>query len=236
MSDGPGFGDFDDFDHDADDENPNDWDENQWEAYFQEEDERHKRFEELLNKYGHTEEGIRNAFKEMGWDISEFEDDEAFDFEEEDDDENYEIDDILEKQYGSWEADFMDEDAEDERQAHPLFKKLHELLNEVLNSMKNIEIENEEDPVVVFQRGLMEAMSKLIHAGYYNFDAKFEAPRGLVLAALKRVRKSLFASLFIIPELKRGQTLSRYRLTIFHSSITDILRDVNYELIQTRKS
>ena len=237
MSYRSGFSDFDDWDDDGgQDENPYEWDENQWEAFFQEEEERHQRFEELLNKYGHTEEGFKQAFKEMGWEVPDIDDDDAFDdFEDDEDPESQDIDDILEKEFGDWEPDLLG-DEEEQGFAHPLFQKLYHFLNESLESLKNIEVENEDDPIVTFQKGLMEAMSKLFHAGYYNLDAHFEAPRGLILAALKRVRRSLFSSLFTIAELKQLELLKLHKLNDFHSKLTDILRDVNHELSDTRKT
>lgn len=234
MDDWSGYDDFDNFENESDEEDPFEWDEGQWEAFFQEEDEQYRLFEELLEKFGYSEEGFKKAFRAMGWDIPDFEDD--FNYKDADEiSESQDIDDILEDQYGSWEPDFLTEYEEPEENAHPLFKKLFHLIDETLYSLKNIEVKSEQDPAVTFQKGLMEAMSKLFHAGYYNLEAQFEAPQGLVLAALKRVRKSLFISLFNIPELKRKNCVAKNRLIYFHSKITDILRDVNSELSETRK-
>jgi len=232
MSDRFDNDDFDDFDDENNEDDPHEWDEEQWEAFFQEEDERHRRFEELLDKYGHTEEGLRRVFKEMGWEVPDFEDEDNID---EEPPESDDIDDMLEEQYGNWESDFVENIEDAERFAHPLFKKLYRLINETLTSFRNVEVESEADPIVTFQRGLLEAMSKLFHAGYYNLDSRFEAPRGLVLAALKRVRKSLFSSLFSISEIKQANVIKQYRLDYYHQRITDILRDVNSELSETRR-
>lgn len=225
--------DYDDFDDEKDENNPHEWDEEQWEAFFQEEDEKHRRFEELLDKYGHTEEGFKRAFRDMGWKIPDFEDEADL---QEDDSDSKDIDDILESQYGNWEPDFSEDIEDAERYAHPIFKNLYRLINETLDSFKNIEVESETDPVVTFHKGLMEALSKLFRAGYYNLDVHFEAPRGLVLAALKRVRKSLFLSLFSISKLKQTNYINHQKLDHFHRGITDILRDVNSELSEARKA
>ena len=57
--------DYDDFDDDEFDEE--EWSEDQWEEFFQEEDDQKRRLQELLDKYGFTEEGLRKAFEEMGF-------------------------------------------------------------------------------------------------------------------------------------------------------------------------
>jgi len=222
MSDSDFFDDFDD-DYDDDDE----WDEEMWEQYFQQEDEQKRRLEELINKYGFTEQGLRLAFKELGYPIPDESDDEPDQQEQNDDEQN--IDSLLEEQYGNWSPDLSSRSILEN--AHPLFSNCYQLILKMIKTLKYVDIESKDHPVVAFQSGLFECMSKLIRAGYDDIDFKLEAERGLILAALKRARKSLFTSLLTIPKLEEIKIISRTTLNIFRNEINPLLKEINQEIL-----
>ncbi|MDZ7261510.1 MAG: hypothetical protein ONB05_05325 [candidate division KSB1 bacterium] len=214
-----------------DDESPEEWDEDRWEAYFQEEDRKHQRFQELLDQYGDDEEGIKKAFEEMGWRIPEMDDAELEDsMDKEPEDQT--LDERLEAEFGSWEPEPFIED--DDPLAHPLFKKIYQLCLEVTKMFQNIEVDSKEDPLVVFLNGLYEAMSKLIRAGYHDLDSKLETPKGLMLACLKRVRKSLLSSLLILPGLKNQIHLKPGIFAYLHDETLSLLREINDEIKEAK--
>jgi len=217
--------DFDDFDDDDFDEE--EWGEEQWEEFFQEEDDQKRRLQELLDKYGFTEEGLRKAFEEMGFYIPE-EDDELDDLDlldEIDDD----IDDIIEQEYGQWEPDISDQNHL--QNAHSLFRNCYYLVLKIMKSLRHIRVKHRDHPIIIFQTGLFECMSKLIRAGYDDIDSKLEAERGLILAALKRARKALFMSVMTVPRLDALKIFSDTTLTLYRNEITELLKQINQEII-----
>jgi len=216
---------FDDFDdNDFDDE---EWDEEQWEDFFQQEDDQKRRLQELLDKYGYTEEGLRQAFEEMGFYIPDSED-ELNDMNSLDDDEE-DIDEILEQEYNNWEPDISDQNHLEN--AHALFRNCYYLILRIMKSLRHIRVKHREHPIIIFQTGLFECMSKLIQAGYDDIDSKLEAERGLILAALKRARKALFLSLLTIPKLKALRIFSQTTLTFYQNEITELLKQINREIM-----
>jgi len=221
---------FDDSSHDDfnDDEfDDEEWSEEQWEDFFQQEDDQKRRLQELLDKYGFTEEGLRRAFEEMGYYIPE-EDDEFDEIDSLDEIED-DIDDILEQEYGSWEPDISDQSHL--QNAHPLFRTCYYLVLKIMKSLRHIRVKHRDHPIIIFQTGLFECMSKLIRAGYDDIDSKLEAERGLILAALKRARKALFLSLLTIPRLDALKIFSDTTLTLYRNQITELLKQINQEII-----
>jgi len=217
--------DYDDFDDDEFDEE--EWGEEQWEEFFQEEDDQKRRLQELLDKYGFTEEGLRKAFEEMGFYIPD-EDDEFDDLDsldEIDDD----IDDIIEQEYGQWEPDISDQNHL--QNAHSLFRNCYYLVLKIMKSLRHIRVKHRDHPIIIFQTGLFECMSKLIRAGYDDIDSKLEAERGLILAALKRARKALFMSVMTVPRLDALKIFSDTTLTLYRNEITELLKQINQEII-----
>ncbi len=219
------FNEFDDFDDDLPDE---EWDEQQWEEYFQKEDEQKRRLEELMDRYGYSEEGLRKAFEEMGYELP---DEEDLDFDEVEDEieDDFSIDELLEEQYENWSAEESDHYFLEN--SHPLFRQVYQLILRMLKIFRHIDVGYREHPLVTFQTGLFECMSKLIRAGYDNIDDSLETEKGLILAALKRSRRSLFSSLLTIPQLKEMQIISRTTLAMFRHEINDLLKQVNQEII-----
>lgn len=219
--------------HDLDDDEFEDeeWDEEDWEQFFQQEDEQKRRLQELLDKYGFTEEGLRKAFEEMGFYIAEEDDefDEIDDLDNMDDD----IDDILEEQYGSWEPEITDQSHL--QNAHPLFRTCYHLVLKIMKSLRHIRVKHRDHPIIIFQTGLFECMSKIIRAGYDDIDSKLESERGLILAALKRARQALFISLLTIPRLDALKIFSSTTLTLYRNQITELLKLINQEIIHNKK-
>lgn len=217
--------DFDNLNEYFDDE---EWDEERWEQLFQREDDHKRRLEELLDKYGYSEQGLMKAFEEMGYQIEEGEDISDFDpLEDDDDDESFE--EYLDQQYDKWQPEESSEDHLDN--AHPLFRDCYNLILKIMKMLRHVDIRHREHPVVTFQSGLFECMSKLIRAGYDDIDYKLEAEHGLILAALKRSRKALFLSLLTIPKLNKMKILSHTTQNIFRYEITGLLKRVNAEII-----
>jgi len=100
-----------------------------------------------------------------------------------------------------------------------------------MKSLRHIRVKHREHPIIIFQTGLFECMSKLIQAGYDDIDSKLEAERGLILAALKRARKALFLSLLTIPKLKALRIFSQTTLTFYQNEITELLKQINREIM-----
>lgn len=196
------------------------WDEHKWEEYFQEEDRKHQRFQELLDKYGHDEEGFLKAMEEMGWGIPEIE--------EPEEEEPQDIDEILEAEFGSWEPD------KEQRHPHPLFKRMYQLTLDTTDILHGIEVQSREDSPVIFLNGIYESLSKLIRAGYDNLEAKIETPRGLALACLKRVRRSLLSSLLVLPKLQTSTRLAPHLFDYLRDEITALLQEVNDEIREVK--
>jgi len=229
---------FDDSEYDDfDDEEYEEWGEEDWEYYFQQEDDQKRRLQELLDKYGFTEEGLRRAFEEMGFFIAE--DDEDFDefddldkLDEFNEDESI-IDDIIEEEYGSWEPEITDQNHL--QNAHPLFRACYFLVLKIMKSLRHIRVKYRDHPIIIFQTGLFECMSKIIRAGYDDIDAKLESERGLILAALKRARKALFLSLLTIPRLDALKIFSSTTITLYRNQVTELLKLINKEIILNKK-
>jgi hypothetical protein len=223
MFDDSDFNDFDDEEFDGEE-----WSEQEWEEFFQEEDDQKRRLQELLDKYGFTEEGLRKAFEEMGYYIPE-DDDELTDIDsldELDDD----IDDIIEQEYGDeWEPEISDQSHL--QNAHPLFRSCYYLVLKIMKSLRHLRVKHRDHPIIIFQTGLFECMSKLIRAGYDDIDSKLEAEQGLILAALKRARKALFLSLLTIPRLDALKIFSGTTLILYRNEITELLKQINQEII-----
>lgn len=228
------YNDFDDDEFDDDEFDDEEWDEEDWEKYFQQEDEQKRRLQELLDKYGFTEEGLRRAFEEMGYFIPD-EDDEFDDIDDIDDldeiDES--IDDILEEEYGSWDPEITDQNHL--QNAHPLFRTCYHLVLKIMRSLRHLRVKYRDHPIIIFQTGLFECMSKIIRAGYDDIDSNLESERGLILAALKRARKALFMSLLTIPRLDALKIFSSTTLTLYRNQITDLLRLINQEILLNKK-
>ncbi len=223
----PDNDDSDKYDPNNDDFEDDSWNEEDWENFFREEDERKRRLQELLDQYGFSEEGLRRAFQEMGYDLPE--PDESTDEPEEQPPPAQDIDAIIAAEQSDWEEQM--EFGENYANAHPLFRACHQLLLKVVKSMKHIWVDHRDHPIVVFQTGLFECMSKIIQAGYHDFDEALEAERGLILAALKRARKSLLMSLFTIPKLAALKILSTTLLTQLRNQIIELLQLINREII-----
>lgn len=223
MFDDSDFNDFDDEEFDGEE-----WSEQEWEEFFQEEDDQKRRLQELLDKYGFTEEGLRKAFEEMGYYIPEDDDDltDIDSLDELDDD----IDDIIEQEYGDeWEPEISDQSHL--QNAHPLFQSCYYLVLKIMKSLRHLRVKHRDHPIIIFQTGLFECMSKLIRAGYDDIDSKLEAEQGLILAALKRSRKALFLSLLTIPRLDALKIFSGTTLTLYRNEITELLKQINQEII-----
>lgn len=225
------YNDFDDDDFEDDDFDDEEWDEEDWENFFQQEDEQKRRLQELLDKYGFTEEGLRKAFEEMGYYIPEEDDefDEIDDLDEIDDT----IDDILDDEYGNWEPEITDQNHL--QNAHPLFRTCYYLVLKIMKSLRHLRVKHRDHPIIIFQTGLFECMSKIIRAGYDDIDSKLESERGLILAALKRARKALFLSLLTIPRLDALKIFSSTTLTLYRNQITELLKLINQEIILNKK-
>ena len=101
--------------------------------------------------------------------------------------------------------------------------------------LRHINVGYKDHPIVIFQSGLFESMSKLIRAGYDDLDYKMEAERGLILAALKRARKSLYLSLLTIPKLDEMKILSHTTQNLFRNEITNLLKEINQEILHHKK-
>ncbi len=222
------YSDFEDFDENFDEED--EWDEERWEQFFQKEDDHKRRLEELLDKYGYSEQGLMRAFEEMGYQIEEAEDISDYDPLEDDDDES--IEEYLDQQYEDWQPQENSENHLDN--AHPLFRDCYNLILKIMKMLRHVDIRHREHPVVTFQSGLFECMSKLIRAGYDDIDYKLESERGLILAALKRSRKALFLSLLTIPKMDKMKILSHTTQNLFRHEITGLLKRVNAEIIQEK--
>jgi hypothetical protein len=223
MFDDSDFNDFDDEEFDGEE-----WSEQEWEEFFQEEDDQKRRLQELLDKYGFTEEGLRKAFEEMGYYIPEDDDDltDIDSLDELDDD----IDDIIEQEYGDeWEPEISDQSHL--QNAHPLFRSCYYLVLKIMKSLRHLRVKHRDHPIIIFQTGLFECMSKLIRAGYDDIDSKLEAEQGLILAALKRARKALFLSLLTIPRLDALKIFSGTTLILYRNEITELLKQINQEII-----
>ncbi len=231
MFDDSDYDDFDDDDLDDEEFDDKEWDEDDWENFFRQEDEQKRRLQELLDKYGFSEEGLRKAFEEMGYYLPE----ENKNCDDQDDlkaiDEN--IDEILEDEYGSWEPEINDQNYL--QNAHPLFRTCYFLVLKIMKSLRHLNVKYRDHPIIVFQTGLFECMSKIIQAGYDDIDSKIESERGLILAALKRARKALFLSLLTIPRLDALKIFSCTTLTLYRNQITDLLKLINQEIILNKK-
>lgn len=217
--------DYDDFDDDEFDDE--EWGEEDWEDFFQQEDAQKRRLQELLDKYGFTEDGLRKAFEEMGFYIPEQDDE----FDELDDLD--EIDEILADEYVSWEPEISDQSHL--QNAHPLFRTCYYLVLKIMKSLRHIRVKHRDHPIIIFQTGLFECMSKIIRAGYDDIDSKLEAEQGLILAALKRARQALLLSLLTIPRLDALKIFSSTTITLYRNQITDLLRQINQEIILNKK-
>jgi len=212
------------------------WDEQKWEKYFQQEDEQKRRLQELLDKYGFTEEGLRRAFEELGYHISD----------EEQNPENIDpLDDFIDKHNDNAD-ETMDDNYEDwtgERSsldhlqnAHPLFQSCYSLILKIMKILRHVKINHRDHPLIIFQTGLFEAMSKLIRAGYDDMEMKLESEPGLILAALKRSRRSLYLSLLTIPKLHALRIFTHTTLTLFRNEITSLLAQINEEIIRNKRT
>lgn len=219
--------------HDFDEEEFDDeeWGEEDWENFFREEDEQKRRLQELLDKYGFTEEGLRKAFEEMGFFIPE--EDNEFDEIEDLDEIDDTIDDIIEDEYGSWEPEITDQSHL--QNAHPLFRTCYYLVLKIMKSLRHIRVKYRDHPIIIFQTGLFECMSKIIRAGYDDIDSKLDADQGLILAALKRARRALLISLLTIPKLDALKIFSHTTLTLYRNEITELLKQINQEIILNKK-
>ena len=142
-------------------------------------------------------------------------------------------DEILEKEYGEWALDMPTRGQLGN--AHPLFSNTYELILKILKMLRHINVGYKDHPIVIFQSGLFESMSKLIRAGYDDLDYKMEAERGLILAALKRARKSLYISLLTIPKLDEMKILSYTTQNLFRNEITNLLKEINQEILFHKK-
>ena len=224
--------DSEDFENFNDSPGNEEWDEDRWEKFFQREDEQKRKLEELLEKYGFSEKGLRLAFEEMGYQLPE---ESGGDGDEEQSPEEPEenIDEILEKEYGEWALDMPTRGQLGN--AHPLFSNTYELILKILKMLRHINVGYKDHPIVIFQSGLFESMSKLIRAGYDDLDYKMEAERGLILAALKRARKSLYISLLTIPKLDEMKILSYTTQNLFRNEITNLLKEINQEILFHKK-
>jgi len=231
MFDDSDYEDFDDDDLDDEEFDDEEWDEEDWENFFRQEDEQKRRLQELLDKYGFSEEGLRRAFEEMGYYIP----DEDEDFDDIDDLEEIDdnIDEILEDEYGSWEPEISDQNHL--QNAHPLFRTCYFLVLKIMKSLRHLRVKYRDHPIIVFQTGLFECMSKIIQAGYDDIDSKLESEQGLILAALKRARKALFLSLLTIPRLEALKIFSSTTLTLYRNQITELLKLINQEIILNKK-
>lgn len=219
-----GDSDYDDFDDEE-------WGEEDWESFFQQEDAQKRRLQELLDKYGFTEEGLLKAFEEMGFYIPE----EGDEFDEIDELDEFDdpIDDVLEDEYRGWEPEITDQSHL--QNAHPLFKTCYYLVLKIMKSLRHLRVKHRDHPIIIFQTGLFECMSKIIRAGYDDIDSKLEAEQGLILAALKRARQALLLSLLTIPRLDALKIFSSTTITRYRNQITELLKLINQEIILNKK-
>lgn len=231
MFDDSNYDDFDDDDLDGEEFNNGEWNEDDWEKFFCQEDEQKRRLQELLDKYGFSEEGLRKAFEEMGYFFPES--NKNFDDKDELKETDDNIDDILEDEYGSWKPELTEQNHL--QNAHPLFRNCYYLVLKIMKSLRHLRVKHRDHPIIVFQTGLFECMSKIIQAGYDNIDSKLESERGLILAALKRARKALFLSLLTIPRLEALKIFSGTTLTLYRNQITELLKLINQEIILNKK-
>ena len=218
---------YDEFDDDFDEE---EWNEEKWEQFFKQEDEQQRRLQKLIDKYGFSEQGLRRAFEEMGYYVPD--ENELLGINDlEDEEEN--IDEILEHDFSDWSPE--NSSREQLQNAHPLFRDCYNLILKVMKMLKYIDVGYREHPIITFQNGLFECMSKLIRAGYDDIDFKLEAERGLILAALKRSRKALFMSVLTIPKLDAMKIISYTTQNFFRNKINDLLRRINQEIIHFKQ-
>jgi len=222
------YSDYNDFDDDFEEEE--EWDEERWEKFFQKEDDQKRKLEELLDKYGYSEQGLMRAFEEMGYEIEEGEDISDYDPLEDDDEES--LEEYLEEQHDDWDPEISSNNHLEK--AHPLFQDCYGLVLKIMKMLRHVNIRYREHPVVTFQSGLFECMSKLIRAGYDDIDFNLEAEQGLLLAALKRSRKALFLSLLTIPKMDNMKIISYTTQNLFRHEITGLLKLINREISQLK--
>lgn len=202
--------DFSPADDDNDDE-PDDWSEEQWEAFLREQDERSRKMMELLDKYGHDQQGFRKAMEELGHGkIFEELDRRAAEMRDqpqaEPEDEEEAIDQVL------MASRYASEDAgAPPPYRHPLGTAAHELTLLVLHSLDgHEEIDSREHPLVIFSDAFLDATGGLAGAGYmreWDDDPDFPSPRNLKIVELKRALKNLLNGLSQLEKVERQKLL-----------------------------
>lgn len=208
------------------------WSEDKWEKYFQQEDEQKRRLEELIDKYGFSEQGLRKAFEELGYHIPD--ENEIPDEPGKEQDDQKDIDELLDSEYSAYNPDIASYNHFEK--AHPIFRNCYHLVLSIMKRLRHVDVDFKEHPIVIFQSGLFECMSKLIRAGYDDIDYNMDAERGLILAALKRARKALYLSLLTIPNLNEMKILSQTTQNLFRNEITDLLKMINQEILIYKKN
>ncbi len=212
------------FDNYFDKNRHEEWDEDKWEQFFQREDDQKRQLQELIDKYGYSEQGLRRAFEEMGYEIP----DDLDEFDEEEEIEDDPLDELSEDE----DEEFYPEINPNQHleKAHPLFRDCYQFILHCIKIFHYSTVAKKEHPIVKFQSGLFECMSKLIRAGYDDIDFKLEAEKGLILAALKRARKALYHSLFSIPDLNKKQIVTNTNQRVFRMKIMNLLQRINREI------
>ena len=171
------------------------WDEFDYENFMRESDARTDKFGELLDKYGHTEEGYEKAAREMGW--NDDDDDDAG----EDDDFPLDVDAL---NAACEEAEELEPDPATEGKdwirvergaiRHPLQHKCHEYAMALWHELDGLGLAEADDPIALLRFEYQHTAVKM--AGALNDLAygrnSFEA--GFTIAYLKRALERLHAT------------------------------------------
>ncbi|GEM_PF-4087428 len=224
--------DLDDLDDEGDEEDDiENWTVEQWEADLKRRDERDRKMMELLDKYGHTEAGFRQALIELGLGKI-FEDMDRLAAEqhdqpaEEDDEER--IDKVLR------ESRYANEDLSHASLRDPLGQAVHELTLMVLKSLDgHDEIDSREHPLVLFSGAFLDAEGGLARMGYmreWDDEFHFSPPKNLKIAELKRVVKNFVKGLGQLELVERQKLLPPEVCAPIHQQAVALLDDVRVEL------
>ncbi len=180
------------------DHDKEDWDEFDYENFMRESDARTDKFGELLDKYGHTEEGYEKAAREMGWN-----DDDDDELDDDDDDEAFHLD-VDALNAACEEAEDPEPDPATEGKdwirvergdiRHPLQHKCHEYAMALWHELDELGLREADDPIALLRFEYHHTAVKM--AGALNDLAYgrnyFEA--GFTIAYLKRALERLHAT------------------------------------------
>ncbi|MFQ5708710.1 MAG: hypothetical protein ACE5HO_14740 [bacterium] len=221
-------------------EDPDDWSEEQWEAFLQERDERDRRMMELLDKYGYDERGFRKAMEELG--LGELYDEldgradeleQLQDLAEDEQDGEEEIDHILR------ESRSANHEAEEPQYRHRLGQAAHELTTLVLDSLQgHDEIDSHQHPLAVYSGAYLDATGGLARLGYMSEwdDEEFDddSPKNLIIVELKRVLRHLIHGLSLLDKIEQQKMLPAQVIAPIRLRTVAMLDDVRAELRQVR--